>query len=153
MCLCPAATYTKSQDIMGVAADCSRSTVYISEAGGLRALEAGGRQKWFAPSSGAWGVAVDSSNGNVFVSQYGAGVVQAYNPSGTLVRTIGSTLRGQSGKLGDFYGPTGVAVFRGNLIVADADNNRFQVGTECRQIFDNGITARATLTGDFSCLF
>lgn len=32
-------------------------------------------------------------------------------------------------RLGSFYGPTGVAILNGDLIVADADNYRFQVGS------------------------
>lgn len=84
---------------MGVAVDCSRSTVYLSEAEGLRATGLDGTTKWYQPLSGGWGVALDGSTGNVYVAQYLARTVLALTPGGSLVRTIGSSLKGASGRL------------------------------------------------------
>lgn len=115
------------ESILGLAIDCTRSTVYISHYGGLQATTLTGTQKWFKPLTNCWGVAVHSSTGNVFVSQYDDNQVQVFTSAGASVRTIGSALKGASGRLGNFYGPTGLAVLGSALIVADADNNRFEV--------------------------
>lgn len=60
-----AAAYTSVQSIMGLAIDCQRSTVYISEYDGLRATALDGAQKWLKPLRGGWGLSLDSSTGNV----------------------------------------------------------------------------------------
>lgn len=112
---------------MGVAVDCANGMVYISEYAGLRATWLDGSLAWYRALNGGWGLAVDSSTGNVYVSQYGGNTVLVYNTQGTLVRTIGSNLRGKSGRLGCFYGPAGLTLTNGRLIVADPDSNRFQV--------------------------
>lgn len=65
-----------------------------------------------------------------WVAQYDGRSVQGYSSSGSLIRTIGSALKGASGRQGSFYGPAGLAFFKSNLVIADPDNNRFQVRSD-----------------------
>lgn len=123
---------------MGVAFDCTRSTVYIAEPTVLRAVTATGTVKWTQPLAGGWGIAIDTTTGRVYVSQYLDRSIGVYESSGVVVRNMTAGSPGKAGRLGSFYGPAGIALHTDsagwrNLIVADADNNRFQVSQPTRE--------------------
>ena len=70
-------------------------------------------------------IAVDSSSGNVWVTDTAANVVKLFDPGGAPVRTIGGP--GQS--TGQFASPAGIFVdqLRARVLVADQLNARLQV--------------------------
>ncbi|MGP6190537.1 MAG: NHL repeat-containing protein [Vulcanimicrobiaceae bacterium] len=83
------------------------------------------------------GVAVDGTTGDIFVSSYGPGPlgnVTVYNSTGSLLNTIT-----------DVSGPAGLAVYNGNLYVAN-----FDVGTVT--VYNTTTYAQATLTNPIAGL-
>lgn len=109
--------------------DSDRQVVYVAEEGtdSLRAMTSSGETLWTRPVTQPWGVAVARNTGRVYVSSYGDRTVQAYDPDGTQLQTIGQTGTKNYGEPGFFNGPTGLAITNDLLVVADPENNRWQI--------------------------
>lgn len=118
----------------GVAVDSTRGRIYIAEEGTnlLRATTLTGGAVWTRAVSGPWDAAVDPSTGRIFVTQYAARAVLAFDTNGNQVLAIGQTSRKNYGEPGFFNGPAGLAVTGSTLIVTDPENNRFQVRRDAR---------------------
>jgi DNA-binding beta-propeller fold protein YncE len=74
---------------------------------------------------GPLGVAVDPTNGTVFVSDYVANKIQEFNSSGTPVQTLGQP----GSDYGELEHPEGLAYdpWLNDVVVADAGNNRIDL--------------------------
>ena len=73
------------------------------------------------------GVAIDPTNGNVWVNDTRSGYIKEYTQNGTFISDFG----GQGQANGQFYYSSGIAVGpTGNIYVTDTDNDRLQVLTQ-----------------------
>jgi len=92
-------------------------------------------RKWGSQGSGdgqlnfPTGIAVDSSSGNVYVTDWGNHRIQKFDSNGKFLAKWGS----QGTADGQFRGPQGVAVdSSGNVYVVDSENARIQVFARTR---------------------
>lgn len=76
--------------------------------------------------SGAHGLAIDESNGDLFVASYTEDKVKVYAQDGTLKYTFGSSGSGD----GQFRSPRDVAIVDGVVYVTDAELSRVQAFTK-----------------------
>ncbi len=73
------------------------------------------------------GVAVDPSNGNVWVNDTRSGYVKEYSSTGTFISEFG----GQGSEVGQFLYSIGIAIApNGHIVIPDSANNRLQVLTQ-----------------------
>jgi DNA-binding beta-propeller fold protein YncE len=79
--------------------------------------------------SGAHGLAIDPTNGNLFVATYSEDKIKVYAPSGSLLYTFGSSGAGD----GQFSSPRDVAIIGDTVYVTDADQSRIQAFTKSGQ--------------------
>ncbi len=76
--------------------------------------------------SGAHGLAIDPTTGNLFVATYSEDKVKIYSPTGTLLSSFGSSGNGD----GQFSSPRDVAIVGDTVYVTDADQSRIQAFTK-----------------------
>jgi DNA-binding beta-propeller fold protein YncE len=105
-------------------------------------------ERWFTPGHGKGeyyrpsGIAIDSQNGNIFVSNSGNHRIEKLRSNGTHIVTAGKSGSSGSGP-GEFNLPTAIALdpVKGDVFVCDTGNNRIQKLTnDCEFILElNGL--------------
>ena len=92
-------------------------------ASGTYQRHTGRRARATVSSSNAWGLAINTATGNVYVSDTGNNRIEELNSTGGFVRTFGSVGTGN----GQFKGPVGLTIDgKGNVWVVDEGNNRVE---------------------------